>query len=218
MQALLQLSRMIDALNAFVGRVVAWLILAMVLISTANAFGRKFFHASSNAWLEIQWYMFGALFLLTAGYSLLRNDHVRVDIIAQRFSLRAQVRMEILGVLFFLLPGCGIIMWLAWPMFWESYVSREMSSNSGGLIRWPAKLLVPVGFTLLIAAGLSHLIKCIGFLRGICRDPRRRDATPDEQALADDIAQRLKESGAPAESTDAGSQATNAATQDKKVH
>ncbi|ARP95127.1 TRAP transporter small permease subunit [Bordetella genomosp. 13] len=218
MQALLQLSRAIDALNALVGRVVAWLILAMVLISTANAFGRKFFHASSNAWLEIQWYMFGALFLLTAGYSLLRNDHVRVDIIAQRFSLRAQVRMEIFGILFFLLPGCGIIMWLAWPMFWESYASGEMSSNSGGLIRWPAKLLVPVGFMLLIAAALSHLIKCIGFLRGVCRDPRQREATPDEQALADEIAQRLKESGVPAASTDAGGRAGQVDAQNKKVH
>lgn len=194
MSALLQLSRWIDALNSLVGRVVAWLILAMVIISTANAFGRKFFNVGSNAWLEIQWYMFGALFLLTAGYSLLRNDHVRVDIVSQRFSQPTQVKIEIFGILFFLLPGCGTIMWLAWPMFWESFITHEMSSNSGGLIRWPAKLLVPLGFSLLIAAALSHLIKCIGFLRGLCADPRKREKTNDEQALADEIAERLKES------------------------
>ncbi|CAM4170511.1 TRAP transporter small permease subunit [Bordetella pseudohinzii] len=207
MRFLLQLSRMIDALNVLVGRVVAWLILAMVLISTANAFGRKFFHSGSNAWLEIQWYMFGALFLLASGYCLVRNDHVRVDILAQRLSQRAQVRLEIFGILFFLLPGCTLIMWLSWPMFWESYVSGEMSSNSGGLIRWPAKLLLPVGFTLLIAAALSHLIKCIGFLRGACGDPRQREATADEQALAEEIAARLQESGVPAETTDAAAPA-----------
>ncbi|OZI56062.1 TRAP transporter small permease subunit [Bordetella genomosp. 4] len=182
MQALLRVSHVIDAMSTFVGRIVAWLILAMVLISTANAFGRKLFHTSSNAWLEIQWYMFGALFLLTAGYALLRNDHVRVDIIAQQFSRRAQVRMEIVGVLFFLLPGCGLIMWLAWPMFWESYVSGEMSSNSGGLIRWPAKLLVPLGFTLLIVAALSHLIKCVGFLKGLRGDPRERETNSAKEA------------------------------------
>jgi TRAP-type mannitol/chloroaromatic compound transport system permease small subunit len=206
MSALLQLSRWIDALNAFVGRTVAWLILAMVFISTANAFGRKFFHTGSNAWLEIQWYMFGALFLLTAGYSLLKNDHVRVDILTQRYSQRTQVKIEIFGILFFLLPGCGTIMWLAWPMFWESLMTSEMSSNSGGLIRWPAKLLVPLGFTLLIAAALSHLVKCIGFLRGICDDPRKREKTSDEQALADEIAERLKESSLAAQSADGTTQ------------
>ncbi len=218
MHVLLKLSRSIDALNVFVGRVVAWLILAMVLISTANAFSRKFFHVGSNAWLEIQWYMFGALFLLTAGYCLLRNDHVRVDIVAQRFSVRAQIRMEIAGILLFLLPGCVTIMWLAWPMFWDSYVTGEMSSNSGGLIRWPAKLIVPVGFTLLIAAALSHLIKCVGYLRGMCGDPRHREPTAEEKALAEDLAQRLKDSGVPADATDAVKHPSYASDQINKVN
>lgn len=218
MHVLLKLSRSIDALNVFVGRVVAWLILAMVLISTANAFLRKFFHLGSNAWLEIQWYMFGALFLLTAGYCLLRNDHVRVDIIAQRFSLRAQVRMEIVGIVLFLLPGCITIMWLAWPMFWDSYVTGEMSSNSGGLIRWPAKLIIPVGFSLLIAAALSHLVKCVGYLRGVCDDPRHREPNAEEKALAQELAQRLEENGVAGATTDALGEVAHPSAQTNKVN
>ena len=114
--------------------------------------------------------MFGAMFLLTAGYTLLKNDHVRVDIIASKLSRRAQIGIEIFGVLFFLMPACLLIMYLSWPVFMDSYLSNEYSSNSGGLIRWPVKLLIPVGFALLALAGLSHLIKCVGFLAGRCRD------------------------------------------------
>ncbi len=193
MRALLALSRAIDAVNTAIGRSVIWITLIVALISSANAISRKFLHSSSNAWLELQWYLFGALFLLASGYTLLKNGHVRVDILSQRLPRRWQIAIEIFGVLFFLMPACWLIMWLAWPMFWESWVSGEVSSNSGGLIRWPVKLLIPIGFALLIAAGISHLIKCIGFLTGHCADPLQPVSTKtDEQKLADELARRLQ--------------------------
>ncbi|MGD9942382.1 MAG: TRAP transporter small permease subunit [Burkholderiaceae bacterium] len=192
MRALLALSRAIDAVNLAVGRSVTWITLIVALISAGNAVSRKFLHSSSNAWLELQWYLFGALFLLASGYTLLKNGHVRVDILAQKLPRRTQIAIEIFGVLFFLMPVCWLIMWLAWPMFWESWVSNEVSSNSGGLIRWPVKLLIPIGFMLLIAAGFSHLIKCIGFLTGHCPDPLQPEsAKSDEQKLAEELARRL---------------------------
>lgn len=171
MHLLLKLSALIDRLNERVGRWIAWAILAAVVVSVGNAIARKFFDSGSNAWLELQWYLFGALFLLTSGYTLLKNGHVRVDVLSSRLPRRTQVGIEIFGTLFFLLPAALLIMALGWPMFWESWVSQEVSSNSGGLIRWPAKLLVPVGFCLLIAAAVSHLIKCVAFLRGQGPDP-----------------------------------------------
>jgi TRAP-type mannitol/chloroaromatic compound transport system permease small subunit len=189
MKILLALARLIDAINRRVGRAVTWLILIVVLVSAGNAVVRKVFNISSNAWLELQWYLFGAIFLLSAGYTLLKNEHVRVDVIAQRLSRRTQVKIEIFGVLFFLLPACVLIMWLSWPMFMDSWLTHEYSSNSGGLLRWPAKLLIPIGFALLIAAGLSHLIKCIGFLAGAAPDPTEKLAEKTaEELLAEEIA------------------------------
>lgn len=191
MRSLLVLSCAIDALSRLVGRTVSWLILAVVVISATNAVSRKAFSISSNAWLEVQWYLFGAIFLLAAGYTLLHNEHVRVDVLASKFTERTQVKMEIFGVLVFLLPICGFIFWMAIPMFVDSYVSGEMSSNSGGLIRWPVKLLVPVGFGLLWLAGISHLIKCVGFLRGACANPLQKlRAKSVEELLAEDIARQ----------------------------
>ena len=193
MRSLLALSRLIDAVNNAVGRSISWLILVVVVISTANALSRKFLHSSSNAWLELQWYLFGALFLLASGYTLLKNDHVRVDILAQKLSKRAQIGIEIFGVLFFLLPACGLIMWHAWPMFWDSYVTNEVSSNSGGLVRWPVKLLIPVGFSLLIAAAVSHMIKCIAYLMGRGPDPTRRgQGKTVEEEFAEEIARHAE--------------------------
>jgi TRAP-type mannitol/chloroaromatic compound transport system permease small subunit len=190
---LLKISRWIDALNDRVGRFVAWAILLAVIVSVLNAFGRKFMHAGSNAWLELQWYLFGALFLLSSGYTLLKNGHVRVDVLSSRLSRRTQMWIEVLGTLFFLLPAALMIMVLGWPMFWESWHTQEMSSNAGGLIRWPAKLLVPVGFCLLIAAGVSHLIKCIAFLRGQGPDPLQRESSvTEEEALAAELRARLE--------------------------
>lgn len=191
MRALLALSSAIDALSRLVGRTVSWLILVVVVISATNAISRKAFHLSSNAWLEIQWYLFGAIFLLAAGYTLLHNEHVRVDVLATKFTERTQVKIEIFGVLFFLLPICGFIFWMAVPMFVDSYVSNETSSNSGGLIRWPVKILVPLGFGLLFLAGISHLIKCIGFLNGLCTNPLHKLQTKTaEELLAEEIAKQ----------------------------
>jgi TRAP-type mannitol/chloroaromatic compound transport system permease small subunit len=188
MKLLLSISRIIDAINTRVGQAVIWLTLIVVLVSATNAVVRKAFNISSNAWLELQWYLFGAIFLLAAGYTFLRNEHVRVDVLAQKFSRRTQIKIEIFGVIFFLFPACMLIFWLSIPFFYESLVLNEQSSNTGGLVRWPAKLLIPVGFLLLILAGVSHLIKCIGFLRGACADPTARAAGKSaEEELADEI-------------------------------
>lgn len=194
MKALLTLARLIDAVNTRVGRAVTWLTLLVVLVSATNAVVRKLFNVSSNAWLELQWYLFGAMFLLTAGYTLLQNGHVRVDILSAKLSRRTQIWIEIFGVLFFLLPACGLIMWLSWPMFMDSYLSNEQSSNAGGLVRWPVKLLIPVGFALLIAAGVSHLIKCAAFLRGQAPDPTdTHTGKTSEEELAEEIAREARE-------------------------
>ncbi len=192
MDFLLTVSRWIDAINDRVGRFVSWAILLAVVVSVFNAFGRKFIDAGSNAWLELQWYLFGALFLLSSGYTLLKNGHVRVDVLSSRLSRRAQMWIEVFGTVFFLLPAAVMIMWLGWPMFWESWHTQEMSSNAGGLVRWPAKLLVPVGFCLLIAAALSHLVKSIAFLQGRGPDPLRREsAVTEEEALAEELRARI---------------------------
>lgn len=171
MSFLLKISALIDRLNQAVGQSVAWLTLLVVLVSATNAIIRKVFSISSNAWLELQWYLFGAIFLLAAGYTFLRNEHVRVDVIAQRFKRKTKVYIEIFGVVFFLLPACVLVFWLSIPYFYKSLILFEQSTNTGGLIRWPVKLLLPVGFGLLILAGISHLIKSIGFLMGRCPDP-----------------------------------------------
>lgn len=192
MGVLLFLSRWIDKINLFVGRWISWAVLAVVVVSALNALGRKFLHSGSNAWLELQWYLFGALFLLSSGYTLLKNGHVRVDILSSKLSRRRQIGIEIAGTLLFLMPAAVLIMVLAWPMFWESWLTQEASPNAGGLIRWPAKLLVPVGFSLLIAAGVSHLIKCVGFLMGRCPDPTAREsAKTEEEKLAEELKARL---------------------------
>jgi len=188
MKSLLSLSKAIDWLNAKVGQAVIWLTLVVVLVSAINATVRKIFSVSSNAWLELQWYLFGAIFLLAAGYTFLRNEHVRVDVLSQRLPKRTQIKIEIFGVVFFLLPACCLIFWLSIPFFYQSFILNEHSSNTGGLIRWPVKLLIPVGFFLLILAGISHLIKCIGYLRGVCPDPMARpEGKSAEEELAEEI-------------------------------
>jgi TRAP-type mannitol/chloroaromatic compound transport system permease small subunit len=167
---------------------VAWLVLAAVLISAINAAVRKTFNTSSNAFLEIQWYLFAAVFLLAAGYTMLRQEHVKIDVILGRFSKRTQIKVEIFGIVAFLFPFVLAVMTLVWPLVVQAYVSREMSSNAGGLIRWPVYALVPAGFALLGLQGVSELIKRIGFLMGLCEDPtKKKQAKTAEEELAEAI-------------------------------
>jgi len=169
MNSLLRASRLIDALNTAVGKASYWLILIAVLVSSGNAVVRKAFNMSSNSLLEIQWYLFAAVFLLCAGYTLLNKEHVRVDLIHSRLSRRQQLWVEIFGTLFFLAPVTLLILVLSWAPFVDAYTSGEVSSNAGGLIRWPVKLLIPVGFGLLLLQGASELIKDVAELRGLDR-------------------------------------------------
>ena len=188
MSSLLLVSRLIDRLTERIGHAFYWLVLAAVLISAANAVVRKTFNVSSNAFLEIQWYLFSAIFLFLAGYTLLRNDHVRIDVIASRLSKRAQTWIDIVGTVFFLFPMAILIMWLSWPLFVEAYARHEISTNAGGLVIWPARLLVPVGFFLLIVQGISELIKRVAFLRGLAPDPTEK---PHEKSLEEQLAEEI---------------------------
>lgn len=183
MNALLSVSRLIDALNERVGKLTYWLILVAVLVSTANAIVRYTFNISSNAWLELQWYLFSAVFLFCAGYTLLHNQHVRIDVVTGRMSKRTQAWIDILGTLFFLLPMALTIMWLSWPVFLDAYRSSELSANAGGLLVWPGRLMLPVGFLLLVLQGLSELIKRVAFLQGLAPDPSEKDAGPTPEEL-----------------------------------
>lgn len=166
MDGLLRLSRAIDGVNAFLGRVAAVLVLLAALISATNAFVRYAFDRSSNAWLEIQWYLFGAIVLLGAAETLRRNEHVRVDLIYSGRSEPTRLRLDIGGILVFLLPFALTMAYLSWPVAWQSFVTQEGSTSAGGLIRWPFKMLLPVGFVLLALQGLSELIKRVAALRG----------------------------------------------------
>ena len=167
MHVLLAFARGVDSLNERVGRAVAWLVLLAVLVSAGNAITRYAFNMGSNAWLEIQWYLFSAVFLLAAGWTLKRNAHVRIDVLAARLSPRAQAWLDIAGTLLFLMPMALIILYLSWPMFVQSYSGNEMSSDAGGLVRWPVKLLIPAGFALLVLQGVAEVIKRLAFLRGV---------------------------------------------------
>lgn len=183
MQALLRLSRGIDGLNAWVGKYVIWLILAATVISGVNAVVRKVLHTSSNAFLEVQWYFFAASFLLAAGYTLLEKEHVKVDVINARLSLRTRVWIDVLGFALFLTPMCALVLYYGVPFFLQAWNTGEMSSNAGGLIRWPVYLMMPLGFGLLLLQGLSELIKRIAFLMGLIDDPTVKimEKTPEEE-------------------------------------
>jgi TRAP-type mannitol/chloroaromatic compound transport system permease small subunit len=184
-QALLKLSRTIDAVTDFIGRYVYWLTLVAVLVSSGNAMIRYMFNTSSNKWLELQWYLFSAVFLLCGGYALLHNSHVRIDVVYSRFKRRTQLYIDVFGTLFFLLPMAILIMYLSWPVFMNAFNTDEVSSNAGGLIIWPARLLLPVGFFLLTMQGLSELIKRIGILKGLLPDPADTEHGPTaEEELA----------------------------------
>jgi len=173
---LLGFSRAVDAINTRLGRWVAWAILAAILISAVNASVRKIFNTSSNSWLEIQWVLFGAVFLLCASWTLLANEHIRIDIVSNLLPKRARNWIEIAGHVLFLIPMTLVMSWLSWPFFWRSFVGNEQSTNAGGLPVYPSKFLIALAFTLLLIQGLSELIKRIAIMRGQLHDPASPEA------------------------------------------
>ena len=195
MKLMLAVAQAIDAFNERVGKLTHWLILVAVLISAGNAVTRYSLDMSSNAWLEVQWYLFSAVFLFCAGYTLLHNQHVRIDIVSGRFSRRVQTWIEIFGTVFFLLPMAILILWLSWPVFVDAWRSNEVSTNAGGLAVWPARLMLPIGFLLLVLQGFSELIKRIAFLRGLIPDPADKDPGPSAEELLAEALRRQREEG-----------------------
>ncbi len=189
MSALLSLSRLIDAISLGLGKLIGWLILAATVISAVNAVLRKVFSVGSNSALEIQWYLFAAVFMLGVGYVMLKNDHVRIDFISSRFSKRTNAIIDCIGLIVFTIPLAWIMIDLAWPYFMRAYDSGEMSQNAGGLIRWPVIALIPIGFGVLLMQSLSELIKRIGFLTGHRDQPFsvEHDKT-NEELLAEEMA------------------------------
>jgi TRAP-type mannitol/chloroaromatic compound transport system permease small subunit len=167
LQFLLRLCALVDGVNEQLGKIADWMVLTSCVVSAGNAIIRYSFNTSSNAWLEAQWYMFGVMFMLGASYTLKKNEHVRVDIVYGNVSERVQLWIDFLGGILFLLPATIILTWLSWDMFYESYRIGEGSSNAGGLLRWPIKLVLPVGFFFLTLQGLSEIIKRAGALQGL---------------------------------------------------
>jgi len=191
MNFLLSLSKRIDAFSEWMGRWVAWLVLFAVLISAANASMRKAFNMSSNGFLEIQWYLFAAVFLLASGYTLLRQEHVKIDVVSGRFSKRTQIWIDIIGICLFLLPFTFMITKLAMPLVINAYVTGEVSSNAGGLIRWPVFALLPLGMLVLAIQAVSELIKRIAFLQGLVPDPTKKQGSKTaEEELAEFLLQK----------------------------
>lgn len=185
MPFLLSLARRIDALTERCGRLTLWLVLIIALVSAGNALVRYLFNYSSNGLLEIQWYLFAAIFLLMGGYALLHDAHVRIDVLSGRLSPRGRAVIDIFGILFFLLPMVVMVLWLSLPLVAESFRINEMSQNYGGLLRWPVKALLPLGFLLLALQGLSELIKRLAFLHGDLPAPSfRQPATHHEEHSA----------------------------------
>jgi len=199
MQAFLKLSNAIDGINRWIGKHVIWLILASTVISAVNAVVRKAFNVSSNAFLEVQWYLFAATFLLASAYTLLNGEHVKIDVLYGRLSKRTQTWVDIFGFTCFLLPFCSAILWFSVPFFLKGFHSGEMSGNAGGLIRWPVYAMMPLGFGLLWLQGLSELIKRLAFLMGLADDPTERvhGKSPEEE-LAEAIQKLAEEKAAQA--------------------
>ncbi len=198
MRALLKFSKAVDWLNGQIGKYVIWLILASTVISGVNAVVRKVFSMSSNAFLEVQWYLFAAAFLIASAYTLLNGEHVKIDVLSSRLSKRGQIWVDVIGFALFLTPMCLAILWYGVPFFLKGFQTGEMSSNAGGLIRWPVYAMMPLGFALLLLQGLSELVKRIAFLQGLIEDPtlKKHEKTAEEE-LAESI-RRLAESKAKA--------------------
>jgi TRAP-type mannitol/chloroaromatic compound transport system permease small subunit len=188
MNALLKFSRAVDWLNSQIGKYVIWLIFASTIISALNAIVRKAFNVGSNAFLEIQWYLFAASFLIAAAYTLLNGEHVKIDVVYSRFSKRTQTKIDIFGFVCFLTPVCAAILWYGVPFFLKGFHSGEISTNAGGLIRWPVYAMIPLGFSLLLLQGWSELIKRLAFLQGLIEDPTLKNiAMTAEEELAEAI-------------------------------
>jgi TRAP-type mannitol/chloroaromatic compound transport system permease small subunit len=189
LDALLKLSATVDSFSNLIGKLIRWLVLGSVLISAGNAIIRKAFNISSNGFLEIQWYLFAGVFLLGSGFAFMRNVHVRIDFISSKLSKRTNTIIDILGIVVFIIPLCLMMVWLSWPLFSTALATGEMSQNAGGLIRWPAYLLMPLGFGLLLVQTLSELVKRIAFLKGLRDEPMSVEAVKsDEEILAEELA------------------------------
>jgi TRAP-type mannitol/chloroaromatic compound transport system permease small subunit len=199
MHALLKVSKAVDWLNTQIGKNVIWLILASTVISAVNATVRKAFNVSSNAYLEVQWYLFAAAFLLASAYTLLNGEHVKIDVIYSRWSKRTQIWIDVLGFIFFLLPFCTAVLWFGIPFFLQGYRSNEVSPSAGGLILWPVYAMMPLGFFLLFLQGVSELVKRIAFLQGLIPDPtlKKIEKTAEEE-LAEAIQKLAEEKAAKA--------------------
>lgn len=196
MNGLLAVSRLIDRVNEFIGRQVSWLILAAVLVSAYNATVRYLgdglpaylpIPRASNALLELQWYLYGTVFMLAAAYTLLKNEHIRIDIVSSRMTKRMRDKVDLFCHTFFLMPFCLLMVWLAWPWFWRSYASGEISANAGGLVIWPAKLMVLAGFIMLSVQAVSETIKRAAVIAGIIDDPAPHHDLPPEAEAALEI-------------------------------
>jgi TRAP-type mannitol/chloroaromatic compound transport system permease small subunit len=188
MHVLLKFSKFVDWLNSQIGKYVIWLILGSTVISGVNAVVRKAFNMSSNAYLEVQWYLFAASFLIAAGYTLLNGEHVKIDVISSHLSKRGQIWVDVIGFTLFLIPMCVTILWFSIPFFLKGLYSGEVSSNAGGLIRWPVYAMMPLGFSLLLLQGISELIKRIAFLMGLIEDPTHKKVEKTaEEELAEAI-------------------------------
>lgn len=186
MEPLLKLSRAIDTLNTWIGKAMIWLIFAATAVSAINATVRKLFNYSSNAYLEVQWYLFAWAFLCAAGYTLFTNEHVRIDVLNEHLPQKLRVWIEIIGLAFFLTPLCLLVLYLGVPMVIDKFQAGEMSNNPGGLVRWPVWAAIPVGFTLLMLQGWSQLIKCVAWLAGRDTDPLSKahgDKTEEEELI-----------------------------------
>lgn len=194
MVAFLKLSLLIDSLNERIGKLIMWLVLAAVLISAGNAILRKAFNLGSNAWLEIQWYLFAGIFMLGVGYVMLKNAHVRIDFISSRLSKRTNAIIDVIGLVIFTIPLALIMVYLAWPYFYRALVSGEMSPNAGGLIRWPVMMLIPLGFAILLAQSASELIKRTAFLSGHRAEPFSVEHDKSaEELLVEELAAEVAE-------------------------
>lgn len=171
MRTLLGFSKLVDRVTGAIGQAMGWLILAAVLVSATNAIVRKVFSVSSNSWLELQWYLFGAAFMLAAANTLKQNEHIRIDIVYGAFSRRRQHWIDLFGHVFFLMPFVVLMSWMMVPYAWRAFQNGDISTNSGGLIIWPARAILAAGFILLSLQGVSEIIKKIAVMRGVIDDP-----------------------------------------------